>query len=165
MPPSLSRRHISKIKNYFCLLSHCWLAIPQLVLHADWHDVWHSPQPPFLAELQRFFVSIVLIRFMVYTSYEFVRFIITRFSLQVNNFIDKSQKMYNVKRKNPVLVWEQDFWWGWVGSNHRPLACQARLTALRYDFHSIFLAFHNHYFGFSSKLLTHKSRTNKPITV
>jgi len=42
---------------------------------------------------------------------------------------------------------------------------QARLTALRYDFYSIFLAFNNHYFGFSSKLLIHKRRTNKPITV
>ena len=31
------------------LFSHFWLAMPQLVLQADWQEVWHSPQPPFLA--------------------------------------------------------------------------------------------------------------------
>lgn len=39
----------------FFLFSHCWFAMPQLVLQADWQDVWHSPQPPFLALSQRFF--------------------------------------------------------------------------------------------------------------
>ena len=43
----------------FC--SHCWLAMPQLVLHADWQEVWHSPQPPFLALSHRLRVSMVLI--------------------------------------------------------------------------------------------------------
>ena len=28
--------------------------MPQLVLQADWQEVWHSPQPPFLALSQRF---------------------------------------------------------------------------------------------------------------
>ena len=31
--------------------SHFWLAIPQLVLHALWQDVWHSPHPPFSRDL------------------------------------------------------------------------------------------------------------------
>ena len=47
--------------NYFFSFSHCWFAIPQDVLQADWQDVWHSPQPPFLALSQRLRVSIVLI--------------------------------------------------------------------------------------------------------
>ena len=35
------------------LFSQAWLAIPQLVLQADWQEVWHSPQPPFLAHHRR----------------------------------------------------------------------------------------------------------------
>ena len=50
---------------YFC--SHFWLATPQLVLQADWQEVWHSPQPPFLALSQRLRVSRVLILFMIVT--------------------------------------------------------------------------------------------------
>ena len=46
------------------VLSHFWFAIPQLVLQADWQDVWHSPQPPHLALSQRFLVSKVWIRFI-----------------------------------------------------------------------------------------------------
>ena len=33
--------------------------IPQLVLQADWQEVWHSPQPPFFALSQRLRVSMV----------------------------------------------------------------------------------------------------------
>ena len=43
------------------LFSHCWFAMPQLVLQADWQEVWHSPQPPFTALSQRLRVSMVLI--------------------------------------------------------------------------------------------------------
>jgi len=61
MPPLKSRRHFDLLLlkgNYLLsLFSHCWLAIPQLVLHADWQEVWHSPQPPFFALSQRFLVS------------------------------------------------------------------------------------------------------------
>ena len=54
------------------LFSHFWFAIPQLVLQADWQEVWHSPQPPFFALLQRFFVLIVVILFMdVYLRFTF----------------------------------------------------------------------------------------------
>jgi hypothetical protein len=42
--------------------------MPQLVLHADWHDVWHSPHPPFFALSQRLRVSIVLMCFILNTS-------------------------------------------------------------------------------------------------
>ena len=52
------QRTVRQIKNYllafFC--SHCWLAIPQDVLQADWQEVWHSPQPPFFADSARFLV-------------------------------------------------------------------------------------------------------------
>ena len=48
--------------------SHCWLAMPQLVLQADWQEVWHSPHPPFFALSQRFLVSIVLICSMIKSS-------------------------------------------------------------------------------------------------
>ena len=58
--------------DYFALscflFSHCWLAMPQLVLQADWQEVWHSPQPPFLALSQRLRVFRVLICFMVISS-------------------------------------------------------------------------------------------------
>jgi hypothetical protein len=46
-------------KSYFSVFSHCWLAMPQLVLQADWQEVWHSPQPPFFALSQRLRVSMV----------------------------------------------------------------------------------------------------------
>jgi len=53
---------------FFALLSHCWLAMPQLVLQADWQEVWHSPQPPFLALSQRFLVFRVLMGFIILSS-------------------------------------------------------------------------------------------------
>jgi hypothetical protein len=55
------RRHFSENSNYLSAFSHFWLAIPQLVLQADWQEVWHSPQPPFLALSHRFRVSRVMI--------------------------------------------------------------------------------------------------------
>jgi hypothetical protein len=44
------------------------LATPQLVLQADWQEVWHSPQPPFLALSHRLRVSRVLILSMIHIS-------------------------------------------------------------------------------------------------
>jgi len=32
--------------NHLLLLMHDWFATVQDVLHADWHDDWHSPHPP-----------------------------------------------------------------------------------------------------------------------
>ena len=45
--------------------SHCWFAIPQLVLQADWQEVWHSPHPPFFALSQRLRVLRVFIIFIL----------------------------------------------------------------------------------------------------
>jgi len=42
--------------------------MPQLVLQADWQEVWHSPQPPFFALSQRLRVLIVLIFSMILSS-------------------------------------------------------------------------------------------------
>ena len=49
------RRHEAKdyLLSFWALFSHFWLAMPQLVLQADWQEVWHSPQPPFLADSHR----------------------------------------------------------------------------------------------------------------
>ena len=46
------------------LFSHFWLAMPQLVLQADWQEVWHSPQPPFCALAQRLRVFMVTMCFI-----------------------------------------------------------------------------------------------------
>jgi hypothetical protein len=59
-------------QNYLFLFSHFWLATPQLVLQADWQEVWHSPQPPFLALSHRFRVAMVLILFIIRISYSFL---------------------------------------------------------------------------------------------
>ena len=58
----------STLRNYFLVFSHCWLAMPQLVLQADWQEVWHSPHPPFFALSQRLRVSRVLICFISVSS-------------------------------------------------------------------------------------------------
>ena len=50
---------------YRASFSHFWLATPQLVLQADWQEVWHSPQPPFFALSHRLRVSSVLILSMI----------------------------------------------------------------------------------------------------
>ena len=60
------------VRYYLSLFSHCWLAIPQLVLQADWQEVWHSPQPPFFALSQRFAVSRVLICSIFCSSVMFI---------------------------------------------------------------------------------------------
>jgi len=79
---------ISQRLNYLdsFLLSHIWFAMPQLVLQADWQEVWHSPQPPFLALSQRFFVSSVLIVIVVSSWMDFI-FIRVKY----NTYFDISQ--------------------------------------------------------------------------
>jgi predicted small integral membrane protein len=66
---SASQRFHSKHVDYFFSCSHFWFATLQEVLLADWHEVWHSPQPPFLADSFKFLVFSVLILFMNYTSF------------------------------------------------------------------------------------------------
>lgn len=52
-----------KFVTYFCLQT--WLPTVQLVLHADWQEVWHSPQPPVLAVFCKDSVLIVRIRLAI----------------------------------------------------------------------------------------------------
>lgn len=35
--------------DYLPACSHFWFATVQEVLHADWQEAWHSPQPPLAA--------------------------------------------------------------------------------------------------------------------
>jgi hypothetical protein len=51
------------------LFSHFWFATPQEVLQADWHEVWHSPQPPFFALFLRSLVCKVFMRFIRFLSF------------------------------------------------------------------------------------------------
>ena len=70
IPPAQSASGITHARSYFLfssLRSHFWFATPQDVLHADWQEVWHSPQPPFAALFLRSRVSIVCIRFIEVT--------------------------------------------------------------------------------------------------
>ena len=55
--------------DYLRHFSQGWFATPQDVLHADWQEVWHSPQPPSFVLLTISLVLIVLIRFIVMISY------------------------------------------------------------------------------------------------
>ena len=45
--------------------SHFWLPTVQDVLHADWHEVWHSPQPPFFSVFCNFLVFKVFTCFII----------------------------------------------------------------------------------------------------
>ena len=69
VPPVKRRHFFFEYAAYFSAFSHCWLATPQLVLQADWQEVWHSPQPPFLADSHRLRVSRVLILSMIVVSH------------------------------------------------------------------------------------------------
>ena len=68
MPPEHGGISMVLPSNYLLVFSHFWLATPQLVLQADWQEVWHSPQPPFLALSQRLRVSRVLILSIIHIS-------------------------------------------------------------------------------------------------
>jgi hypothetical protein len=50
--------------RYLYFFSHFWFASVQDVLHADWQDVWHSPQPVFSLLFLRLPFTTVLICFM-----------------------------------------------------------------------------------------------------
>lgn len=47
------------------LLSQVWFATVHEVLQADWHEVWHSPQPPLAIVFFKTAVFKVLICFIV----------------------------------------------------------------------------------------------------
>ncbi len=75
---------LSYLDSFF-VLSHFWFAMPQLVLHADWQEVWHSPQPPFLALSQRLRVWIVWICFIMIASISYSASIIADAKTAVNS--------------------------------------------------------------------------------
>jgi hypothetical protein len=50
------------------LFSHFWFATVQLVLHADWQDAWHSPQPKLFVSFFAAGLLIVFICFIMYPS-------------------------------------------------------------------------------------------------
>ena len=54
--------------DYLLVFSHFWFATPQLVLQADWQDVWHSPHPPFFIVLFNVCVFNVLMCFILISS-------------------------------------------------------------------------------------------------
>jgi hypothetical protein len=51
------------VSAYVHLFSHFWFATVQLVLQADWQEVWHSPQPEFL---RSFFAAGALMVFICF---------------------------------------------------------------------------------------------------
>ena len=53
--------------DYLLVFSHFWFATPQLVLQADWQEVWHSPHPPFFMLLFNVLFVKVFTFFMVFT--------------------------------------------------------------------------------------------------
>lgn len=58
-----------KLANYFAFAcSQVWLPTVQDVLHADWHDVWHSPHPPFFTVFCNLNEESVLMCFMTVPS-------------------------------------------------------------------------------------------------
>ena len=60
-------------------LSHFWFATVHEVLHADWHDVWHSPQPPLLADCFSVALFKVFMLFMVYVPFYLFFFLLLEF--------------------------------------------------------------------------------------
>jgi len=54
LPPTRSNtlysENIPSAAAYLPAFSQLWFPTVQDVLHADWQDVWHSPQPPFFAD-------------------------------------------------------------------------------------------------------------------
>ena len=57
------------LRNHYLFCSQVWFPTVQDVLHADWHDVWHSPHPPFFTVLFNVCVFNVLICFIVISSF------------------------------------------------------------------------------------------------
>ena len=86
------------------VFSHFWLAIPQLVLQADWQEVWHSPQPPLAALSQRLRVfrvticSILLSSKRYFSDSSFLYHALPRKSRFALLFLRKGRKMRKKRR-------------------------------------------------------------------
>ena len=97
------------------VLSHFWFAIPQLVLQADWQEVWHSPQPPFFALSQRLLVFKVVICFILVTPYLkicIISNIISRQTEYVNGIflynscrVEVNYSVFNEFERKHVFTW------------------------------------------------------------
>ena len=92
--------------NY--LLSQVWLAMPQLVLQADWQEVWHSPQPPFLALSHRLRVSMVTICSMGNTSINLIATILSQKFRLVNNHLWDN---YDISTASDAVALRQNLWY------------------------------------------------------
>lgn len=67
---------VSCLLTYFSF-SQLWFPTVHEVLHADWQDVWHSPQPPFFMDSLRSLVVKVLIclfPFILFSFHESITF-------------------------------------------------------------------------------------------
>jgi hypothetical protein len=75
--------------------------MPQLVLQADWQEVWHSPHPPFFALSQRLRVFMVLMCFMVTSS---VNFFIIRLIITYPFYLVNDKKVKSWPRAHFLLI-------------------------------------------------------------
>ena len=55
--------------DHYLRFSQDWFPTVQEVLHADWQDVWHSPQPPFFMDSFSVLEVNVFTRFTLSSSY------------------------------------------------------------------------------------------------
>ena len=85
--------------NYFSVFSHFWFATPQLVLQADWQDVWHSPHPPFFALSHRLRVSRVLILSILSTPFYKDSIMLFHYHFKI-----LSHPFIVVKNRNPLHI-------------------------------------------------------------
>ena len=120
--------------DYLLVFSHFWFATPQLVLQADWQEVWHSPQPPFLALSHRLRVSRVLILSIICISD----------LLNSNRFpgrppADSHLKTGKILAYHPykVKIFQQFGYWGFsvYGGNLRGFPTRDSITRRHSPFH------------------------------
>ena len=91
------------------LFSQAWFATPQLVLHALWQEVWHSPQPPLTALFAISRVSNVTICFMMmsflYEIFNYCIFINLRFTLLMNRRMISCRQQADISRSSGPRPW------------------------------------------------------------
>ena len=86
------------VLNYYYLFgfSQLWLPTVQDVLHADWQEVWHSPQPPFFMDSFRVLLFKVFTCFICFASYAVLtirqNYTIVYADSQVKNIAVQKQK-------------------------------------------------------------------------
>ena len=143
--------------DYLLVFSHFWFATPQLVLQADWQEVWHSPQPPFLALSHRLRVSRVLILSIICISD----------LLNSNGFPgrppeDSHLKTGKILAYHPykVKIFQQFGYWGSsvYGGNLRGFPTRDSITRRHSPFHCFSFLFVGHGVG-QPELYAEKSRS------